>query len=296
MNKLKKLGVLIVAVAMIFTLVACGNSDEGVIRITNKNYTEQRLLGQVMKVYLESKGFETEISELGGSALCFAALENDNVDIYVEYTGTAYGEYLKHSEILSADETYDVTKSEMEEQYGITWLEPLGFNNTYVLSVTSKTAEELNIASISDIIPLSGDMELGCDNEFPLRADGLPGLMETYAGLEFKKVNSMDQGLTYTALNEGQVDINVSYATDGRIAKYNLVNLQDDKNFFPPYYAAPIMKQEFADANPEVVEALSELSGKFTDETMQKYNLMVDEGGDPDDVATQMLQDLGLIE
>lgn len=306
MKKMKRLGVMIIALSMIFTLVACGSanesnsgdedSDSSVIRITHKNYTEQRLLGQVVKVYLESKGFETEVSELGGSTLCFQALQNDNVDMYVEYTGTAYGEYLKRTEILSADETYDITKSEMEEQYGITWLEPLGFNNTYVLSITSETAKELNVNSISDIISLSGDLELGCDNEFPVRADGLPGLMETYEGLKFKEVRSMDQGLTYTALNQGQIDINVSFATDGRISKYNLVNLEDDQNFFPPYYAAPIMKQEFANANPEVVEALSELGGSFTDEIMQKYNLIVDEGSDPNEVATQMLQDLGFIE
>lgn len=290
----KIIGLVVVVVAML-SFVACSNSED-TIKITHKNYTEQRLLGQMMSVYLEDKGYETKVSELGGTMLCFNALDSGEVDMYVEYTGTLYGAVFEQEEILPAQETYDYIKAQSEEQYGITALEELGFNNTYVLSLTTDKSEELGIRTISDLIEYSNDFLIGCDLEFANRADGLPGLMVAYEGLNFKDIKSMDQGLTYEALNSGELDVNVSYATDGRIAKFNLVNLEDDKNYFPPYYAVPIMKQSFATENPEIVSALNALKGQWSDEEMQYYNLMVDEGKDAREVATLMLRDKNLIQ
>jgi len=140
------------------------------------------------------------------------------------------------------------------------------------------------------------DMVMGCDDEFQNRADGLPGLKEAYPGLEFKDEVAMDQGLTYAALKNGEIDVNVSYSTDGRIAKFDLVNLEDNRNFFPPYYVTPILRMDYAEENPGVVEALNELGGHWNDEAMQQYNLAVDEGADARETATQMLKDAGLIE
>lgn len=267
-----------------------------VVRIGHKNYTEQRLSGQMLAALIEAKtDYPTEVIEFGGTMLCFEALDSNEIDIYPEFTGTAYGAILEQADILGPQETYDYVKDAFEEKYGITWLGELGWNNTYVLSVTAETAEELGISTVSELVPYASDMTMGCDNEFLGRADGLPGLKETY-GITFENELPMDQGLTYAALREGEIDVNVSFSTDGRIAKFNLVNLTDDKNYFPPYYVAPILKQDYADANPAVVEALMLLKGKFTDEDAQKYNLMVDEGGDPRDVAEQALRDKGLID
>ncbi len=267
-----------------------------VVRIGHKNYTEQRLSGQMLAALIEAKtDYPTEVIEFGGTMICFEALDSDEIDMYPEFTGTAYGAILEQADILGPQETYDYVKDAFEEKYGITWLGELGWNNTYVLSVTAETAEELGISTVSELVPYASDMTMGCDNEFLGRADGLPGLKETY-GITFKDELPMDQGLTYAALREGEIDVNVSFSTDGRIAKFNLVNLTDDKNYFPPYYVAPILKQDYADANPAVVEALMLLKGKFTDEDAQKYNLMVDEGGDPREVAEQALRDKGLID
>ncbi|MFV0555701.1 MAG: glycine betaine ABC transporter substrate-binding protein [Lactovum sp.] len=292
-KRVKGISTLIFGMLVLVILSACGKSD--VIKITHKNYTEQRLLGQMISVYLEDKGYDTKVSELGGTMLCFNALESGEVDIYVEYTGTLYGAIFEQEKILSAEETYDYIQNEAKSQYGMTLLKELGFNNTYVLSVTKETAEKYDLKSVSDLIPYSKDFLIGSDPEFGSRADGLPGLMAMYEGLEFKDVKSMDQGLTYQAVNSGDIDVNVSYSTDGRIAKFDLVNLEDDKNFFPPYYAVPIMKEEFASENKEVVEALNALEGKWSDEDMQNYNLLVDEGADAKEVATEMLKDKDLI-
>jgi osmoprotectant transport system substrate-binding protein len=310
-SKLLALSLIVLLVA--FMMVGC-QPDEGAadmdadtdsgqepatmeaVKIGHKNYTEQRLSGQMLAVLIEEHtDYPTEVIEFGGTMLCFEALDSDEIDVYPEFTGTAYGAILEQAEILSPQETYDYVKAAFEEQYGITWLGEFGWNNTYVLSVTAETAEELGVSTVSELVPYAGDMVMGCDNEFLGRADGLPGLKETY-GISFKNELPMDQGLTYAALREGEIDVNVSFSTDGRIAKFNLVNLEDDKNYFPPYYVAPILKQDYADANPAVVEALLLIEGKYTDEDAQKYNLMVDEGGDPREVAEQALRDKGLIE
>lgn len=292
-----KKGLLVVLAVLLiasFALAGCGKSD--VIRITHKEYTEQRLTGQIMSVYLESKGFETKVTELTGTMLNFSALDNGDSDIYAEFTGSAYGAILDQTEIIGVQETYDYVKREFEKQYKITWLKPLGWNNTYVLSVRPETAEEHDIKTIDDLIAIAPELIMGCDKEFQNRADGLPGLKEAYPGLEFKNEVAMDQGLTYAALDNGDIDVNVSYSTDGRIAKFGLVNIEDNKNFFPPYFVTPILKMDFAEKNPEVVKALEELGGNWTEADMQKYNLMVDEGEDARKVAELMLKDAGLIE
>ncbi len=293
-NIIRNIATVLTTSALLLSATSCGSKDD-VIRITNNNFKEQRLLGQLLSVYLEDKGYETTVQELGGTMLCFNAVDKGEVDMYIEYTGTLYGAILGEDEILTPEDTYNYVKTQIDEQYDITVLDSLGFNNTYVLSVTRETADELGLTTVTDLIPYSNDLLIGCDLEFSNRADGLPGLVETYEGLEFKDIKGMDQGLTYKAVANGDVDVNVSFSTDGRIAKFDLVNLVDDKNFFPPYYAVPIMKEEFATENPEVVEALCALKEQWTDVDMQNYNLLVDEGEDARDVATMMLKDKGLI-
>lgn len=290
----KRILALVTVFIMVVSITACSGKSE-VIRITHKNYTEQRITGQLLSVYLESKGFETEVKELGGTMLCYNALKTGDVDLYAEFTGSAYTAVFKQTEMLSQQETYDYVKENCEKQDGITWLEPLGWNNTYVLSVRPDTADKLGIKTISDLVKYSKDLTIGCNVEFLERTDGLPGLKELYPGLEFKEEISMDQGLTYAALNNGELDVNSSFSTDGRIAKFGFVNLEDDKKFFPPYYVTPILRVDYAKENPEVVKALEELGNKWNDEEMQKYNLMVDEGADAREVATLMLKDKGLI-
>lgn len=298
---MKRITAVIMALIMMSTLALTGCSkketEEKTIKIAHKNYTEQRITGQLLAIYIEENSeYKTEVTELGGTMLCYGALQNDEIDMYAEFTGSAYGAILEQTEILGVQETYDYVKAECEKRDGITWLEPLGWNNTYVLSVRQETADELGLKTIADLIPHSKNMVLGSDNEFIIRTDGIKGLKEAYAGLEFKEEKPMDQGLTYAALKDGQLDVNSSYSTDGRIKKYNLVNLEDNLNFFPPYYVTPIMKQTFADANPELVELLNKLGGNWTEAELQDYNLRADEGTDVKTVARAMLKDKGLID
>ncbi len=298
MVKMKKVITITLAVILLAVgiMSGCAKQQDNIVRIGHKNYTEQRLTGQMLSVLIENKtDYKTEVTEFGGTMLCFEALKKGEIDVYPEFTGTAYGAILNQTEVLGQQETYDYVKKEFEDQFNITWLNEMGWNNTYILSVTAETAEALGISTVSELVPHASDMIMGCDNEFLGRSDGLPGLKEAY-GITFKQEMPMDQGLTYAALRDGQIDVNVSFSTDGRIAKLNLLNLADDKQFFPPYYVAPIMNQDYANENAVIVSTLNLLNGKFTDEDMQKYNLLVDEGGDPKEVATKALKDKGLIE
>lgn len=295
---MKKITAVLLALFLMSTLAlaGCKNEEGETIRIAHKNYTEQRITGQLLAIYIEEKtDYKAEVTELAGTMLCYSALQNDEIDMYPEFTGSAYGAILEQTEILGVQETYDYVKAECEKRDGITWLEPLGWNNTYVLSVRQETADELNLKTISDLIPHAKDMVIGSDSEFIIRTDGIKGLKDAYTGLQFKEEKPMDQGLTYAALKDGQLDVNSSYSTDGRIKKYNLVNLEDNLNFFPPYYVTPIMKLAFAQANPELVELLNQLGGNWTEADMQDYNLRVDEGADVKTVARDMLKDKGLI-
>jgi osmoprotectant transport system substrate-binding protein len=295
---MKKVIVTLLAVALIGTLILTGCSEaekNKTVKITHKNYTEQRLTGNMLGIYIEENSdYDTEVTELGGTMLCYEALKNGQVDLYAEFTGSAYGAILGQTEMLGVQETYDYVKKECEERDGITWLEPLGWNNTYVLSVRKKTADELGLKTISDLIPYAPDMIIGSDGEFMARIDGILGLKKEY-GLEFKDEKPMDQGITYAALRDGQLDINSSFSTDGRIAKFNLVNLEDDKNFFPPYYVTPILRIDYAEKHPDLVDLLEKLGGQWSESDMQDYNLRVDEGADVKEVARDMLKDKGLI-
>lgn len=286
--------VLIIAILSMFTLSGCTKNENTVV-IATKNYTEQRIIGQMLAIYIEENtDYDTKVRELGGTMLCYNALKKDEIDMYAEYTGSGYAAVLGQKGNLSPDEIYDYVKLECEKQHGITWLNPLGWNNTYVLSVMPSTAEQYNLKTISDLIPIANTLRLSSDNEFVAREDGLVGLKKAY-GLSFKEERPMDQGLTYAAVRDGQVDINSSFSTDGRISKFGLINLEDDKNFFIPYYVTPILKMAYAEKHPELVELLKALGGVWNEAEMQGYNLQVDEGADVKTVARAMLTAKNLI-
>jgi len=291
----KKLFLLTAILLMLLSFAGCQQKDK-VIKIAHKDYTEQRITGQMLSVYLESKGYQTEVSELSGTLLCYTALRQGDVDVYAEFTGSAYAAIFDQTQILGVQETYDYVKEHSEKEHGITWLQPLGWNNTFILAMRAEDAEKNSITNVSSLVPYAKDYIIGCDDEFIIRSDGLPGMKQAYEGLTFKQEIPMDEGLTYAALRNGDLDVISAYSTDGRIAKYNLVTLVDDKNFFPPYFVTPIIRVDYAEKNPEIVAALNDLGGRWTDEDMQRYNLMVDEGADAREVATLMLRDVGLID
>jgi len=295
--KRRLVGVLLTTALLGLSVVGCGASKEDTITIGGKNFTEQNILIYMMEDLIIDKTKLKVVTKpnLGGSLIVSQALDRGDLDIYAEYTGTALTVHLKEAPMTDPDAVYQKVKQEYETQKKITWLKPFGFNNTYTLAMTKAQAEKYGIKTFSDLVKQAPNMNLVCEPEFLERQDGYKGLQAAY-GLNFKTAKSMDIGLSYDAVRTGKADVNDSFATDGRIAAFNLISLIDDKHFFPPYYAAPIVRDDTLKKHPEIADALNLLAGKLTDEEMQKLNAKVDvDKNDPKAVASEWLKAQGLI-
>ncbi|HLU34820.1 MAG TPA: glycine betaine ABC transporter substrate-binding protein [Thermomicrobiales bacterium] len=285
--------------------------DKPTVGVGSKDFTESIILAHICGDLLEDAGYGVDRQiNLGGTVVAHEATVNGDIDLYVEYTGTGLLAILgmelpemdRDAEASASpaagagkDPVYDIVAEAYPEQFGLEWLEPWGFNNTYVMAVRRETADELGITTISDLEGHAGDMIVGGTQEFLIRPDGLPGLEELY-GLSFGDALGLDPGLVYSALVEGEVDIVSATATDGRIPALDLVALEDDLGFFPPYYAAPVVRQDLLEEAPEVRDILNQLAGQIDDTRMAELNFQVDDGGaEPSDVARQFLIDEGLI-
>lgn len=248
-----------------------------VVRIGTKNFTEQLILGEMMAQVIEAK---TDLNverrfNLGGTMICHGALVNGEIDLYAEYTGTGLTAILKHAVITDPEKAlYYVTKA-YHERFDLQWLKPFGFNNTYAITIRSSDAAQNGWNTISDLKASANDLLAGFTAEFAERPDGYPGLRQTY-NLQFGDVRDFDPALMYEAIRNNEVDVICAFATDGRIAAYNLKPLEDDRNFFPPYHAAPVIREEILKAHPELENALSLFGGLIDDATMQRLNFEVD--------------------
>jgi len=250
--------------------------DKPVIVVGSKGFTEQLLLGNMIPLMMENNGFKVDRKiGLGGTVICHEALVRGDINVYVEYTGTGLTAILKKPVVKDPEEVYQIVKKDYEEKFKVTWLKPWGFNNTYCIVMRKDDAERLKVKKVSDLKPLAKDLIFGATIEFLARPDGVPGLTKVY-DLKFKDQKGMDAGLVYKAIAEKQVDVISGFATDGRIPAFNLVVLEDDLKFFPPYYAAPVVRMDLLARAPQIANILNQLAGKISDTTMATLNYTVD--------------------
>ncbi|MDY6855539.1 MAG: glycine betaine ABC transporter substrate-binding protein [Thermodesulfobacteriota bacterium] len=275
-----------------------GDKTEKRIAIGSKHFTEQEITGELMAQIIENN---TDIKvkrrfNLGGTMICFNALKSGDIDLYAEYTGTSLVNILKKKTMNDPERVYSIIKDTFNKEYGLDLLKPFGFNNTYTLTMRRDHASELRVNKISDLLPYVKMLQAGFDAEFLERTDGYQGLVRRY-GFKFqKRPKQMDPGLMYKACAEGEVDVIDGFATDGRIRAYNLLVLKDDKSFFPPYYAAPLIRSEVVKKYPEIEEVLNSLAWIISDKIMQRLNYKVDKKEDSAfEVARSFLLDKGLI-
>lgn len=236
---------------------------------------------------------------MGTSDVLVQALKDDDIQLFADYTGTGLINILglELEEDDTPESVYDKAKTGYEEEYGFTWLEPMGFSNTWTLILKEEKAAELNVETFSDLVPLMSDLVVGSDAQFFERKDGYEGMAELYGMDGFKDHKEMDIGLAFAALDEGEIDVLVGYATDGRIPALNLVSLEDDKKYFPPYYAAPILKEELLEQYPDIGETLNMLAGEIDEKTMSELNSKMDNDQlDERDIAEEFLKEKGLID
>lgn len=307
---MKKMLAFSIVLLLAFTFVAfAGGQQEGEgagevksVAVGAKNFTEQYIVGNMMAMLLRENGFKVKEQFGTGSKITRDGLTTGQTDLYAEYTGTAWAVYLQHDEPINDPvELYNKVKKEDLEENGIVWLDRWALNNTYALAIKKEMADEYgtSITELSEVVNNDpNNLMFGIDQEFYERPDGLFKMVEHY-GFEIpkKQVKTMDVGLSYEALDRGQVDVAMVFATDGLIKKFDLLVLEDDKHFFPVYNLSVCVRQDTLDEYPEIEEIMAPLANLLDDETMQGLNYRVDAEGLPAEVvAREFLQEQGLIE
>jgi osmoprotectant transport system permease protein len=247
------------------------------VRIGTKQFSEQIILGELMAQVIEGK---THLKverrfDLGGTMICHGALVNNEIDMYPEYTGTSLLAVLHEPLVANPAQALSVVSKDYDERFGVRWMAPFGFNNTWALIVKADNPKFLTVSTISGLEPIASHLEAGLTAEFAERDDGYLGLSKSY-NLHFGRVRDLDPNLVYIAISLKQVDLAAGNSTDGRIPTYGLKMLTDDKHFFPPYQGAPIVREDFLAAHPDAGAALNSLGNQIDDKTMQTLNFQVD--------------------
>lgn len=288
---------LIILIVSALMLTACGGGDSETITVASKDFTEQFIIGEMYALLLEDAGFTVERKmNLGGTPVAHQALLDGEIDVYPEYTGTGLLTVLKHDVMSDPKAVFDLVKSDYAEQFNLAWLEPAPMNNTQALAMKKARAAELGISTFSQLVAQADQLVLIGPPEFAEREDGIPGMKRVYGDFEFAEFMAVDPGLRYPAIINDEADVVVAFGTDGEIAAFDLVGLDDDKGLYPPYQVAPVIRQEVLDADAEVANVLNKVAPLLTNETMQSLNNEVSGNGrEPADVAKEFLVAQGLI-
>ena len=309
----------VVGLACAFLLVtACGPGDDGngaveeveglegaSVTVGSKQFDEQVILGQMAVLALEAVGADvTDRTALAGTAVVREALETGEIDLYWEYTGTAWADIFGQQEVLDDPEELLEAVREMDQENGITWGERAEFENTYALAQNQQTAERLGVTTLSELAELSrsdpDEATLCIAEEFATRDDGFPGMAEHYE-MEIPpgNIEVVDEGIIYTEVaneSEGTCNFGMVFTTDGRIGSLDLEVLEDDEAFFPEYNPAIAIRTEVAEEYPDIVDLMNDIIGTLDTESMQELNLRAAEGGElPEDIARDWLEEQGIL-
>ena len=294
------------AILGISLLAGCGapqasttgsSSANSTLVIGGKNFTESDIMAYMLDLLIkhDDPKLNVKLNTWLDSSVVWNAMANNKIDLYVEYTGTGLVNILHDAPMTNPNAVYNKVKQAFQSKYQVTWLKPLGFNDTYAMAMRASEAKRLGITTISQLAAQSSNLSLGCEVDFETRSDTLPAMKKLY-NTHFKSVNVMEIGLKYQALIDKKVDVIDAFSTDGQIPAYHLVILKDNKHLFPPYYAVPIIRNATLKAHPELQGIINKLAGKIDDSEMQKLNMQVDLGHQKAmDVAKVWLTKHGLI-
>ncbi|WP_242985435.1 glycine betaine ABC transporter substrate-binding protein [Vallitalea okinawensis] len=285
---------LIIGIIVGFTMQT--SPDENTVVVGAQNFTEQYILGEMLALLIE------EYTDLNVEKKFGYSIEDvhqpfmeGEIDMYPEYTGTAWGGILEEPLIYQPDILYQEVKKVYEEDFNALWLDRYGFNNTYGLGMKEAQATEEGIYTYSDLALKSRPLTLGAERSFYLLQDAYPGLVEKY-GFQFKDEKVLDIDKKYEALETGEVDVIDVFSTDGDLEQYNILLLIDDQNYFPPYEAATVIRMDILEEHPELEEILNKLGGQINNEEMAHLNYLVENSGmSPEEVARLYLTSKNLI-
>lgn len=300
---MKKSIILFLSVVINISFVGCSTfvdmiEKKDAVKIGSKGFTEQYILGELMAQVVENEGINVErVFGMNGIKLIHDSLVNGRIDMYPEYTGSALMYILKKDVLEDGEDIYNTVKEDYED-YELIWLESSKADNRSVLVTTIENSNNYSIRNLSDVAAKSNSLVFCAPGEFWERKDGIEYLNEKYGGFkEFKETVKMDMGLQYKALIDGAFDICLGNNTDGQIEKYNLVILKDDKNVWPSYYAAPVVRKELLEKYPQLEVKFNTLFRLLTTEVMKELNKKVDDDDnmDPEDVAKEFLKENELV-
>lgn len=247
------------------------------IRVGSKDFTENEIVGELYALALEDAGYEVErIFDIAGSVI-HTSIVNDEIDLYPEYTGTGLISILQLDPITDPQEVYDTVKEAYEEQFSLTWLDYAQANDGQGLFISKAASDEYGILTISDLQANADKLRFASQGEFDEREDGLPGLEKIYGPFEFKSSKIYDNGLKYSIVENDEADVAPAYTTEGRLAeKDKFVLLEDDKQAWPPYNLAPVVRDDVLEGNPDIAEILGKVNAALDTETITALNAQVD--------------------
>lgn len=291
----------LLAFSLVLAIASCNPNTittSGDVTVASKDFTEQDILGEILAQQIEDT---TNLKvarrpRLGGSFVCHSAILAGKIDAYIEYTGTAFTGILKQPVINDTQVVYDKLKQAYAQQFKLEVMPSLGFENTFAIIVRGEDARRYKIQTLSEAAEYTPQWRGGFGYEFLERKDGFPGLAKTY-GFKFSKPPQiMDLGLIYRALIQKQVDMVAGNSTDGQISRLGLVVLEDDKKYFPPYEATPIVRQETLRKYPQLKTAIAQLTGKISADEMRQLNYLVEgELQDIKEVVREFRKSKGLL-
>ncbi|PNZ32032.1 choline transporter [Staphylococcus petrasii] len=291
------IGIIVLIILLAIVVPLFGKKGDN-ITLAGKLGSEPSIITNMYKILIEDKTDDTvDVKDgMGKTSFLFNALKSDDIDGYLEFTGTVLGELTKE-DLKSKKENavYNQAKQSLEKKYDMTMLKPMKYNNTYALAVKKDFAEKHNIKTIGDLQKVESQLKPGFTMEFNDRPDGYKAVAKAY-DLNLSNIKKMEPKLRYTAVEKGDINLIDAYSTDAELKQYNMVVLKDDKHVFPPYQGAPLFKEKFLKDHPEIKKPLNKLAGKISDEEMQEMNYKVTvKNEDPYKVAKQYLQKEGLV-
>ncbi|MCH4336339.1 MULTISPECIES: ABC transporter permease/substrate-binding protein [Staphylococcus] len=290
-------GAMILIILLVVVVPLFGKKGD-TITLAGKLGSEPSIITNMYKILIEDETDDTvDVKDgMGKTSFLFNALKSDDIDGYLEFTGTVLGELTKEDlKSKKEDAVYQQAKQSLEKKYDMTMLKPMKYNNTYALAVKKDFAKENNIKTIGDLKKVEDKIKPGFTMEFNDRPDGYKAVSKAY-GLNLSNVKKMEPKLRYTAVEKDNINLIDAYSTDAELKQYDMVVLKDDKHVFPPYQGAPMFKEKFLKQHPEIKKPLNKLEGKISDEEMQEMNYKVTvKNEDPYNVAKHYLKKEGLV-
>ncbi|MCH5257703.1 MAG: glycine/betaine ABC transporter substrate-binding protein [Lachnospiraceae bacterium] len=290
---LKQTIVLILTIIMGITMIGCGKGGKADIRVGSKDFTENEIVAEVYALALEDAGYKVDRIFDVGSSIIHQSIVSNEIDVYPEYTGTGLISVLGLDPITDPDEVYKTVKAEYAEQFDITWLDYSAANDGQGLVIRTETADEYGISTISDLQAYATEIRFASQGEFDERSDGIPALEATYGPFDWASSKVYDNSLKYSVLENDEADVSPAYTTEGRLTEEQFTLLVDDKQVWPPYNLAPVIRNNILNENQEIADILNKISAAFTTENITALNAKVDiDGEEYTDVAKEFYESI----